>query len=109
MPPPRTKSNSASPVAQRGRSAPSTSRSRTGADTPAPATRTDEPPAAPLLLRGAVGSSTSVFHSWQPGHCPCHRAVSLPHSRQKYAVFVFAIPSVSAAAQYSGGPSLRGE
>jgi hypothetical protein len=31
-----------------------------------------------------------VFHSRQAGHCPSQRGVSLPHSRQKKAVFVFA-------------------
>ena len=66
----------------------------TGAAT-APAARAEAPRvAAAFALFGAVGSSTSVFHSRQAGHCPCHRAVSLPHSRQKNAVLVFAIALV---------------
>jgi hypothetical protein len=35
-------------------------------------------PAAPL----AAGSSTSVFHSPQPGHCPCHFGLVAPHAAQ---------------------------
>ena len=40
----------------------------------------------------ATGSSTSVFHSLQAGHCPSHLLDSKPHSLQKNTVvFAFAI------------------
>src|SRR3954470_19367543 len=96
IPPPSTKSNSPSPVVHLRRSVPSTSRRRTGRASAA-ARFTGAPAEAERL--GADGSSTSVFHSRQAGHWPCQRGVSLPHSRQKKAVLVFATPSVLAPAR----------
>ena len=93
-PPPRTRSNSASPVGSRCRSATVTSLSRWGRapDAYAPTMRGALPPAPPSPLAArpermtgaltAVGtaSSTSVFHALQPLHWPAHRGAEWPHS-----------------------------
>src|ERR1041385_4160227 len=85
-PPPRTKSSSCIPDDQRVISVPVTSRRRV-------ATATLPPPARPfdpfrrrsdpeLAAFAAIGSSTSVFHSPQASHLPCHFAYDAPHSEQ---------------------------
>src|SRR5690606_8778416 len=89
-PPPRTKSNSASPVRHRVSSPPTTSPNRAGDERLAPARATappapprDAPPRPPPRGRG---SSTRVFQALQAEHCPDHRGDSLPHSVQKKTV-----------------------
>ena len=83
IPPPSTLSSSPIPVLRRSCSAAATSPSATGATrrrrVPAPrAARGAAPPA------GRRTSSTSVFHSPQPGHCPAQRAVSWPQAEQTW-------------------------
>ena len=82
-PPPSTRSSSPMPVREPRRALRRcTSRSGTGAaGGRAPAT-----PAAPARARGRAGagarSSTSVFHSPQPGQRPCHFGLCVPQAEQ---------------------------
>ncbi len=74
------------PVSRRGTRSVLTSARRVGrpALAPPPA-RPPAPRAAPEPVAGAR-SSTSVFHSWQPGHCPCQRTLECPHCEQTWTV-----------------------
>ena len=76
MPPPSTLSSSPIPVRRRSCSAAATSRSATGFTVARPPVR--EPPEPRPRVAAAVfrTSSTSVFHSPQPGHCPAQRGLS---------------------------------
>ena len=90
-PPPSTRSSSPTPVDRRSTGAAPTSAS--GREVLArglpPRVRLAAAPARPARplpapeLAGAR-SSTSVFHSPQPGHCPCHWADCNPHSEQTW-------------------------
>src|SRR5690606_34451755 len=96
IPPPTTKSNSSRPVRQRALSSPATSARRRGAARPAPSLHAPggrRPSCRPRGRARVVGSSASVFHAPQAGHCPCQRGVSFPHSVQKNAVLTLAIPA----------------
>ncbi len=67
------------------------------------------PPASePAFDFGGFSSSTSAFHSPHAGHCPCQRAVSLPHSVQKKAVLVLAMARGSAYGLRRTGYGVRG-
>src|SRR5262249_19076023 len=50
------------------------------------AARLRPPDRRPARSGPATGSSTSVFHSPQPGHCPAQRGVSCPHAEQTWIV-----------------------
>src|SRR3954469_12039754 len=79
-PPPSTRSSSPMPVCSRGTRSTATSRSGTGrAAAPAPP---PPRPAAPPARGAGARSSTSVFHSPQPGQRPCHFALWAPHAEQ---------------------------
>jgi hypothetical protein len=97
IPPPRTKSSSRIPVDHRSVAPGCTLERRAGA-----AARASSRPVRP---RAAVAdfldfsSSARVFHSPQAGHCPCHRAVSLPHWVQKKVVVVLGIRRAGPSAQ----------
>ncbi len=70
-PPPRTRSNSAMPVGRRGG----------GSAVPARSTNATRRPAPPLAAgpgRGAIASSTMVFHSPQASQRPTHRGLTPP-------------------------------
>ena len=85
-PPPSTKSNSARPVRRRWLSVPTTSRRRGVACTAPPWPKPPAPAARRAFLEVAAGvmiSSTSVFHSPQASHLPCHLEWSAPHSVQR--------------------------
>ena len=68
IPPPSTRSSSPIPVDSRGTGAVSTSASGRGR---AAAARRPEAEATAV----GAASSTIVFHSLHPGHCPCQRGV----------------------------------
>src|SRR3954447_149136 len=97
-PPPSTRSNSPTPVDSRGVGARATSRSGTGRTAavagapprpaPPPPPPPGPPPAAPRARpAGATArSSTSVFHSPQPGHRPCQRGSAWPQLEQRKTV-----------------------
>src|SRR5882672_7825711 len=78
MPPPSTKSNSASPVFQRATVAACISESRTGA-APDPAR---DGPSARRPIR-PTASSTNVFHAPHASHLPAHFGCSAPPSVQR--------------------------
>lgn len=66
--------------------------------TVAPGTGLPVPFAADAILNDALDespfttvSSTKVFHSWHPGHCPIHFADSKPQLWQKYTLVCFAL------------------
>ena len=75
IPPPRTRSSSAMPVVIRATCWASTSRRGTGFA--ARPDRVAEPRAG-----ATARSSTSEFHSPQPGQRPCHFGLSCPHEEQ---------------------------
>src|SRR4051812_38727832 len=85
-PPPSTRSNSAMSVGSRGKSFASTSPRETTSAAPARLAKRCAP--ADLVASAAV--STSVFHSLQCGHWPCHLRVVPPHSVQVKTGFDFA-------------------
>jgi hypothetical protein len=78
IPPPRTRSSSAMPVPIRATCSASTSRNGVGRTALADALPPGPPPRGAETLR----SSTSVFHSPQPGQRPCHFGLSCPHEEQ---------------------------
>src|SRR3954470_2908388 len=85
-PPPSTRSNSPTPVDSRGVGARATSRSGTGR-TAAVAGARPRPAAPRARPAGATArSSTSVFHSPQPGHRPCQRGSAWPQLEQRKTV-----------------------
>jgi hypothetical protein len=58
----------------------STATSRSGtARGGGPLAATRPPARAPPVRAVGARSSTSVFHSPQPGHCPCHFGLVAPH------------------------------
>lgn len=77
IPPPRTKSNSSSPVRHRGVSAAVTAPSATvRATVPA----ADLAVVLLLVMTGVTISSANVFHALQLSHRPAHFGASAPHS-----------------------------
>src|SRR5262245_5382355 len=95
------------PVVSRTSWGASTSRSGTafGAAARRPAERDPEPDFAVA----ATTTSSSVFHSEQPGHCPAQASEVWPHSRQTYLERALAIAvdrSKPAGRQRAPGPPL---
>ena len=85
IPPPTTRSSSARPVTSRATGSASTCASGTGRAAGAePRRAPPEPPEPPPVWTGR--SSTSVFHSPQPGQRPSQPAVSWPHSVHTWTV-----------------------
>ena len=85
IPPPSTRSNSPMPVCSRGTGRVSTADSGTRPPRRPPrrrAPRRDRAPDAP----SAHASSTSVFHSPQPGQRPLQRGVWCPQDEQTWTV-----------------------
>src|SRR2546426_7807428 len=81
-PPPRTKSNSASPVRQRPPPIPSTADRRMGGWADRLSIRRSADPPIRRVAR-PTASSTSVFHSPQASQRPAHFGCSAPHSVQR--------------------------
>ena len=79
MPPPSTRSNSASPVGSRGTVSTGTSDSSATVEVSASMPVVGRPPPAGFF---GTRNSSSVFQAWQAGHWPSHLAVVLPQSRQ---------------------------
>ena len=50
----------------------------------------------------ADAASSSVFHSWQAGHCPCHCGVRAPHAPHTYVGLVFAMGPLPARSNARG-------
>ena len=94
IPPPRTLSSSPIPVEKRASSPTVTSDSTAGATLSLLSETAEARPPADALL---TLSSTNVFHSLQPGHCPIHLEDSYPQFWQKKTVVFlpFAIFSLS--------------
>ncbi len=90
-PPPSTRSSSPMPVSRRSMRSCLTSRNATTGAARAPRWAPTPPIALPREIRGGAASSTSVFHSPQPGHCPCQRASVCAHSEQTWIVVAAAI------------------
>ena len=91
IPPPSTRSNSRLFVCTRVSSCETTFAKRSGFNC------RDElcTNAAPrLAFFSSTNSSTSVFHSLQPGQRPIHLADSYPHDWQTYFVLILAISSL---------------
>ena len=88
-PPPSTRSNSPDPVATRiGECCDSAASVEGGADSrPGPRLRRSAPAAA--------AAATSVFHSPQVPHCPCHFGETLPQLPQTNTSRPFAMPILS--------------
>src|SRR5438132_9773527 len=82
MPPPRTKSNSASPVRQRTTPIPSTADRRMGGWADRLSIRRSAEPPIRRVVR-PTASSTSVFHSPHASQRPAHFGCSAPHSVQR--------------------------
>lgn len=84
-PPPRARSNSASPVDLRTGS--SVGRLRGTNSIPRP------PLERSCFWENTVAgaSSTIVFHSAQSAHCPCHPVETAPHAWHTYRFFAFAM------------------
>ena len=62
-------------------------------------------PAGALRAAGsdkAEAASSSVFHAWQAGHCPCHCGVRAPHAPHTYVGFVFAMGPLPARSNARG-------
>src|SRR5213083_1852647 len=80
-PPPKTRSNSPTPVETRGVSTPVMSLNGIGED----------PHEAGLSTTAVIRSSTNVFHCWQEGHRPIHFGAVWPHCWQTYCVLGFTL------------------
>ena len=92
MPPPRTRLSSSRPELTRSSSSIGTEERQTGAAAAFLSSR-----ALPALFFSTV-SSTKVFHSLHPGHCPSHLGDSYPQLWQKNTVVVLPFAILSSCA-----------
>src|SRR4051812_9793794 len=97
-PPPSTRSSSVNPVGQAMALAGSMSASGVAIAPGSRAAKVAPPDALPPEEWASLASSTSVFHSPQPGHRPTQRADTEPQSLQRWTVLDRAMP-----APYGGG------
>jgi hypothetical protein len=82
-PPPSTRSSSPRPVCRRATETARTSASATGRPAAGPPPARAEPLERPRPGATARASSTSVFHSPHPGHCPIQCGASWAQDEQQ--------------------------